>query len=989
MPWEPWRALLTRGLFKSRAAVYLNPAVVVYTRAMSASAGRDGASAKPTLESTVTRYRREVARGGPSPELEIRLQEVDYTIFAAIYAALLAKQDSGGRPVAVGEGVLSQMVGAITDAGRGAGAGAPRPARIREIHFEGGRRLREQLVRKELLMLPFRVPSSAGLAYTVALSSEHPDSQGLSSDEGTVIRVKARVSFEMALTGASELRPELHWRVDMTVVRQMMGADAGSALKPVVAQMFAPAMTPATFLAALRLDDDASPAPRQLYRYEVEAEFMGPDGVRDAVRPADVTAAAEAVLRLANPEYVREAAMQAEVYRAAQYIVKAPGYLRRFAHELGLKRLLPQACAITRADYRKIYPPKGLYLTDKADGRRAVAAGHDGRAVIVADLLLDGFKPLPSAGAALYAGDTILDGELVDAGGELTFYAFDVIVVAGEDVSADGFEKRVGRLAEATAILRALGLPAVAKAYARLSSDRPAALSREIGAVHGAARPYLTDGLIFVEPGKPYLETASYKWKPAEHNTIDVLARRAPASVLGKTPFIDQPGHKLYFLFVGINSDIYAALGLQWCPGYADLFGGAAGRRGRAGGPPEDYFPIQFSPSDAPLAYLYHHPDGSPHGGAAGIDGSIVEVRCAGGCRAAGGAGPAAWEVTRVRDDRRRDLATKRYFGNDFYTAELIWLNYVDPFPLEQLWEGPGLDYFMRPKAGIYLAQTGVISFVKTQRITALKHAGWVVDVGAGKGQDLGRYLDAEVQHLVAVDRDRAALSELVRRKYDFAKRSAAQGGRAKPQPRAATTIHVLAADATDPFGQTLDKFELLGLRRMAADALVCNLAVHYFLADLSSMRNFVALARGAVKVGGQVILTVLVGEAVHAALAAGRVAEGETWDVFEPPAAGAPPARKYSLKRLYASETLEATGQRIGVLLPFSDGQYYEEFLVNTKVLIAEFAARGFSCAVEAGVLNSLPNFEAHNRAQARLLTDGDRRWLALYGELVFQRDK
>ncbi len=977
---------------------------------------------KSTLESIVTRYRREAGRNdGSHPELEVRLQEVDYANFAAIYEALAARRpaDGGGR--------LTQMVSAIMDARPGGRGGEPpqrhlRPSRIREIFFERGRRVREQYVRKEPLLLPWRVPSAAGLAYIVALAAERPDDQGFSSDEGAVIRAKARVSFDLKLAGASELRPELLWRVDMTVTRQIMGSDAGSSLKAIVAQMFAtaPPMAPATLLAALRLDDDANPAARQLYRYEVEAEFVGPPDARDLIRPADVTAAADAVLRLANPEYVREAALQAEVYRVAQYIVKAPGYLRRFRHELGLKRLLPQALAITRADYREIYPPRGLYLTEKADGRRALAVAHDGRGVIVADGLLDGFAPRPGAPLAdpAYAGDTILDGELVEAAADdldesggaprYAFYAFDVIAVAGEDVTPDGFEKRVGRLAEAVEIMRQLGLPVSAKGYAHLGSDRPADLAREIGLVYGGDRPYQTDGLIFVEPGKAYGETATYKWKPPEHNTIDVLARRAPASVLGKAPFVDRPGHKLHFLFVGINPDLYDALGLQWCPGYADLWGaeprrgrGARGQADDSGANTGSYFPIQFSPSDAPLAYVYQHPDDSPHG--AEIDGAVVEVRCGGGCAAAGGgAAPVAWEVTRVRTDRRRELATRRYFGNDFYTAELIWLNYVDPFPIEQLWEGPALDYFLRAKSGVYRAQTGVISFMKTQRIAALKHAGWVVDIGVGKGQDLGRYLDAEVQHLVAVDRDRAALSELVRRKYSFAKRGTGPAGAHRRgeegqharrgrdgKARTATTVHALAADANDPFGLTLDRFEALGLGRMTADALVCNLAVHYFLATPAAMRNFVALARGAVKVGGQVVLTILVGEAVHAAFAEGGVAPGGTWDVFESETAGAPPTRKYSLKRLYSSDALEVAGQRIGVLLPFSAGHYYEEYLVNTKAFAAEFAARGFGLAASTSAAKSIPDFEARNRAVAGLLTEGDRKMLALYGELCFVREK
>jgi len=942
-------------------------------------------NAKPTLESIVTRYRREAGRDeAAAPELEARLQDVDYANFSAIYEALLAK----------GPGVLTQMVSAIMDVRHARGEGAQRhlrPMRIREIYFSGGKRQKDKYIHKEPLVLPYRVPSNVGLAYIVALSAERADKLGFSSDEGAVIRVKARVSFRMLLTGVSELKPELEWRVDMTATRQIMGSDADSSLPKIIDQMFrtTPAMTPQNFLKALRLDDDAAPAARQLYRYEVEAEFVGPPDNRDAIRPGDVTAAAEAILRLANPEYVREAALQAEVYRTAQYIVKAAGYLCQFQHQLGLKRLLPQALAITRADYRAIYPPKGLYLTDKADGKRAIASVHDGRGVVVSDVLYE-FAPKAKAAARL-AADTIVDGEFVEGAGKAAFYAFDVIVVGGEDVSRDGFERRAARLEEAAAVLRDAGIPAEAKPYRRLEGDTPADLERDIGGVYRAKRPYSTDGLIFVEPGKPYDETANYKWKPAEHNTIDFLARRAPGSVLGKAPYVDRPGHKLYFLFVGINPDLYDALGLRWCPGYADLFGAEPRGRGRrddanAG----SYFPIQFAPSDAPMAYLYQHPDGSPLGE---IDGKVVEGRCAGACAAAGGGSPLVdWEMVRIREDRRRELLTKRYYGNDFYSAELIWLNYVDPFPLEQLWEGPSLDYFMRPKSGAYRAQTAVVSFVKTQRIASLKHAAWVVDLGAGKGQDLGRYLDAEVQHLVAVDRDRAALSELVRRKYSFAKRgdrgaasepSEADGARRGARARTSTTVHVLVADIGEPHSATLNKFEALGLARMTADAVVCNLAVHYLLGTLESMRNFVALARGAVKVGGVVVVTALVGEAVHALFKAQKVPEGGTWDVVEGD------TTKYSLKRLYGSDQLEVAGQRIGVLLPFSDGRYYEEYLVNTKALTAEFLSRGFSLQAQASMSKSIPDFEARNRALADLLTPGDRQYLSLYGELVFQRDK
>ena len=100
-------------------------------------------AAKPTLESLVTRFRREAARAdAPGLELEVRFQGVDFANFAAIYRGLAAQ----------GPGAVSQMVSAIVDAQGGSGKRdrdrgradpgphALRPMRIRVIHFEGGRR---------------------------------------------------------------------------------------------------------------------------------------------------------------------------------------------------------------------------------------------------------------------------------------------------------------------------------------------------------------------------------------------------------------------------------------------------------------------------------------------------------------------------------------------------------------------------------------------------------------------------------------------------------------------------------------------------------------------------------------------------------------------------------------------------------------------------------------------------------------------------------
>ena len=913
-----------------------------------------GPAPKQTLESIVARYRREAAS---TPELEIRIQGVERAAFvAAIKAA--------GR-VATGEPRLVQIISAIADPRREARGEARPPAasRIRELYFADGVRTSERFVRKEPLVAAYR---PTGAPYIIALSAEHADSgSGFTCDEGAIIRVKARASFPLTIAGTAdartiagtadaakrESRVQLAWRIDLSIVRQLAGGSTAN-IAQVKKDMFPPGQTLETLIEASAKMPDA--------RYELEMEFVGDPDVRDLLRPADVSAAADVLAGLVDATTSRDAGVRGEIAKVARLLGKSGG-------SSTLKQVLPQAKALTRIEYREIYPPAEYFLTDKADGVRAIAVvrGDPARGAIVTS---DGATEY--AGGAAAVAETVLDGELVGEGTPgAVFYAFDALVVGGQSVVAEPFEARAARIAEGVAAACAAGVPARTKPYQKVGDVAPAALEREFRAVLEAPkRPYEIDGLVLVQPGRAYADTTTFKWKPAAQNTIDFLVRRAPAGA----PFAARPDMQLHYLFVGVDSA--APMGLANCPGYGDLF---PDRQASAG-----YHPTAFAPSDSPLAYIYWHP-----AAAEPLDGQIVEMRCGGNCLAAGGgAETVAWEIVKIRSDRRRELATGRYFGNDYFVACHIWLNYLDPFPAAELWTGPAADYFLRPKGSIYFAQTAALSYLKTARIDAdLRRADWVVDIGAGKGQDLRRFIDAGVGTLVAVDRDRAALAELIRRRLELGRKRDPHrhSGAAR---RDGTTVHALVADASAPAAETAARLKAIGVPAAGADALVCNLAVHYFLKTAESLANFAALCHAAVRPGGLVVVTALDGAAVHAAFLAAKARAGGTWDVFESPAAGATAVRKFSLRRLYDSDTLAVAGQKIGVLLPFSDGNYYEEYLVNFAALGAELARYGFATREISSASASVPEFEARNRL-AGALTAGDRKYLELYAEAVYVR--
>lgn len=920
------------------------------------------ADAQPlTLESLVSRFRRSAndrSLQGGNVELEVRYDSVKYPVFETVLDGLVAKK------IDVDDGEIQQTINAIvTEKGKTALAGGKALNRIRQITFDHGVATGEKYSTKENLLGPFWVKSPFSLSYKVALSLEREDGKFV-NDANSEIRVKLRASFLFRGAGPSPV-----WRFDLTIVRQVLGEDAGE-VKNIAHEMFrAHRTTPATMLDDLGLRDPHS-VKRDLYRYEIEIEHVdpSPEG-RDRLTPSAITGIAEEILRIANPDYLEEAVYQSEVYKVAQLVIKAPGTLRRFEREWGLKKLAPQVVALTRAAYAKIYPPLGYYLTDKADGIRAIATGVGARLAVLGDRLYE------FSAASADSPRVVVDGELLPGGADAppTFLGFDVIALGDQVVADLPFEDRVRRLPEAIALLEKYGVKARGKTYEHLTSTDPKHLEKQFRAIEQAPRPYEIDGLILVKPGRPYAETKSLKWKDLAHTTIDFLARRAPRSVLGKPPFTDSQdggGRELYFLFVGVAADLFDALGLVRCPGYSELFPAIKDTGYNRG----SYFPIQFAPSDVPYAYLYWHPKDSEFGP---VDGKVIELRCSGPCLAAsGGHQLPTWAMVKIREDRERELKAQRYFGNDFKVAESTWLNYVDPLPRDQLYLGPEESYFAQTSSGIYKPQRAYTSFVKTRWIETLKHSKWVVDLASGQGQDLGRYMNAHVQNLVAVDQDRAALAELVRRKYSHSKnrREASRG----------TRVHVLVADLSRPSQETLDEVqEIPGFPGEGADAVVCNLAVHYFAGTNDALANFVVLCRGLVRVGGSVILSTMFGSKVLDLLAREQIPQGQAWQSEQDG------ILKYAIERRYSGTRLTKAGQTIGVLLPFSDGRLYEEFLVNVGHLADEFRRRGFRLESTPSFQDYAKEFATRNAVVDAKLTDADRQYLGLYGVIHLRREK
>jgi hypothetical protein len=777
------------------------------------------------------------------------------------------------------------------------------------IYYEMGKRMPNEkcITKNQIISLIIQTPNLCTVSYSIEIDETK---KPLMTDD-IVVRIKNRFSSENVI--ADKL-----WRIDLTMTTQLNGMHGVQSAIDSAFKNLPPANYSLIF--------DKIKAANEDINYEIEAEYLGDIST---IKQEDIMAAITFVNSNIDDNYIRNMPLQNELQKVASLLK---------IENNGLKKMLPQVISITKFDYNKIFPPIGYYITDKADGIRALAYVSGSYSCIIADTIYNTFS------SKITCKTTVLDGELIVKNEhEVMFFAFDVLYNNGEDLTRMPFITRLTFLDSATDIVKNMGIPARRKQYFPITSMDT--IEKDFKAAKSFVnKEYTTDGLIIVEPDKSYLDTTSYKWKPNENNTIDFLAKVAPDGYYEKVD-----GKILYLLFVGASLEMIRKFNITPCPGYKELFGDIN----------SGYIPIQFSPSSTRNAYMFYYSDDS-------LNNKIVEMRCVNGCKAAMGCGDAVdWDLVRIRNDRESDMLAGRFFGNDFRIAELTWENYIDPLEFDQLYVSPSQVYFNTEKSSIYNSQVTAISFMKTKRINTIQHAEWVIDMAAGKGQDLKRYMDANVENLIAIDNDQSAIAELVRRRYEISKKMDSK-----------ISVSVMKMDLNEDYKNIAPRIRKIGLPEEGANVVMCNLAFHYFAASVEKIRNMINLFKTVLQPGGIVILTVVIGEKIFDILK--DIPFEGTWDKMEGD------VKKYSIKKLYKESVLIDAGQKIGVLLPFSKGEYYEEPLLNTNTVIREFKMGGFELTARTNASDYLSEYKLTDRGKN--LTADDETYISFYGELCFE---
>ena len=897
-----------------------------------------------------------------SIELELRFQNVTFNIFETIVKSLL-KQYKWEVEKTVEHRVSM-------------GSEQPKTNSIEQIEYRGDKRIPGSQFRKKEVIYKTLV-SHPVLDYKLTLSIESKDIK-FPDKPNSITRIKLRFRFYI----------NEDWQIHTTIVQQLTAAEMNQMQNAVNILFKKHNITPENFT-----DSKIGLDPTQ-YKFEIEAELMNPT---KNISISDINSISNKIFDIIGTEKTENIRSQNEIYFIAKQIVgDRPEMLEKFRTSLGIKNLAPAVLPLNKPIYKSIYPPVDYFVSDKADGMHAFISIHDQKCHIIADKYYEFSMPEVTR-------TTILDCELIyettkepntsvkKSAPQYPFriLVFDAIIIDGKFIADKGFEVRKEYFQEGCKIVSSIGINIAPKKFPQILHSDPKHIKEVIIKVTAreGEQKYNIDGLIMVAPGDDYKNTKWYKFKSIEDNTIDFLVMKCPENILGMKPFIKKPDHDLYFLFNGITYDLREKLGLQFCPGYKTIFEKTdfissdslnkltkfEHLHYKEIKSLQNLFPIQFSPSDSPLAYIYYHPKSMES-----VHEKIAELRCKGPCNAAGGIEQFVdWELVKIRGERLVELANKRYFGNYFKVAEMTWVNYIDPFPIEQIWDGPSGGYFAEEKSGIYFAQTAFTSYVKSKRIEKYQKYKIVFDLGGGRGQDLKRYIVNQIQEVIIIDKDKSALAELDRRKYDILDKLK----RGKDLTQFETKVRAMYADLNTNYKDIIARIHrnFPETQKNKAPAVVSHLAIHYCMSNMGELHNYSSLVQ--LLTDGIFSVICMFGDRVNSLFNENKIETGKSWDSYQGE------VKKYSLKKLYNGNALTAIGQKIGVLLPFSHGEYYEEYLVNLDTLSAEFKLRGFKLQSVIGFEEHKESFKHDNPKVYAQLTEEDFKYLSLYGELIFTK--
>lgn len=789
--------------------------------------------------------------------------------------------------------------------------------RIKQLSFKNGERDKSSpdVYMRKTQLQPAAYFASENFIAKLATSVETPIPKFEITDV-TMVRIKHRLSLTIA--------PHEDFRFDVTLMYETTNAPINM-LSDLRDKMFKGKVYPSvadTFM--------NHPAWNFASYVEIEAECLHPDkltvasfNVIDVIRGITIDIAGGE----APDEY------QNVKYRIATLMYPQMAHQFRGIRGYGLKRLGNQVIELTRDVLDKI---KGnirqFYITPKLDGVRTIILIDDG----VAWALNDKLKSIPVELDDVKQ-PVVIDAEEYDG----RYYLFDVMVL-GSSVMEETYELRLDMLKTLVGLSPLFTL----KPTKRIVS--PTDFRDFVNGNFG----FKTDGVVITPAFGEYASMRVYKYKPPSHLTIDFLIRKCPPSLLGMAPYKIHPGVTTYILFCGITRAKMQQYGLNLIRHYSSIFPGA----------PRDYFPIQFSPPNAPYAHIYWS--------AEDLDGRVGEFARRDG----------AWVLTKIRVDRDLELQSNRYFGNFYDHAVSIWNSIGNPLLPDNIVavlkaaqtvapsDNPddifdvvvppnttsttGAAYFEIHDSQQHRISRDFNNSVKFKIYEVFANASTVLDLACGKGQDLFKFKKFGVRRLICLDESQEALDILQERRKQIHHMQ----------------INTLRVDLSQPAALVIAAIDT-AFTLQKVPRINCSLAMHYFMSTEASCGEFAKLVSHYLEHDGLFLATFFDGSAVFDLLST----HGGAWRVDRDG------AQLYGITAKYRAGKLAKFGQKIDVFLPFSH-EPMEEPLVNIRAVTTVFKKHDL-------ILESYKSYSTYINMLSRLANADDRMYVGLYHFALFRK--
>ncbi|NBV29418.1 hypothetical protein EBS02_10500, partial [bacterium] len=240
----------------------------------------------------------------------------------------------------------------------------------------------------------------------------------------------------------------------------------------------------------------------------------------------------------------------------------------------------------------------------------------------------------------------------------------------------------------------------------------------------------------------------------------------------------------------------------------------------------------------------------------------------------------------------------------------------------------------------------------------------WIIDLASGKGQDLARVNNLEFKNGLFLDNDKNALLELINRKYNL-----------RTNQQKNMKIFTQEINLITNYKDIIKKLDKFNINKDSIDVMICNFAIHYIIANDENLMNLIKLLYHYLKPNGRFIFTCFNGEKIFKLLE-----KSNEWNLYEND------YKKYSIKKLYTSQSLTNTGQKIDVLLPFSKQTYYTEYLMNIEYITNVFNDNEFTTEISESFSCLLDNFKDNKIYNS--LSKQDKEFIDLYQYVIIKKN-